>query len=300
MRINQYLAQATGISRRVADKEIALGNVLLGSKRATLGDQVEKGDKVTFKGKLIVNTKVDPTTIMLNKPAGYITSRKHDESDAPTVMMGGGGVPLRKFFFPAEVVTTNSDDLVIVGSGDREHPLSSTTTRDRIFVLKDVTGNDGSGLTTITNSNLYDATTTLYSAATGTNKGYFKDFLAGEKAVNAPLTAAGFTYYGTNQPTASNSCTANLGLAKGYRLDAFSGAVNFVVYDGGGLPPSPVAGVVNLRVQGESTETSVPFCIGCGGSGGGTSGCKSGSCGDELRVKVPTSRTRTYWYQEID
>lgn len=86
MRINQYLAQTLGISRRVADKEIDLGHVLLGSKRASLGDQVEKGDKVTFKGKLVVNTKVDPTTIMLNKPAGYVTSRKHDESDAPTVM----------------------------------------------------------------------------------------------------------------------------------------------------------------------------------------------------------------------
>ena len=217
--------------------------------------------------------------------------------------LGGGGVPLRKFFYPPDVVSTNDFDLVIVGSGDREHPLSSTSTRDRIFVLKDVTGNDGSSLTTITNSDLYDATTTLYSAATGTNKGYFKDFLAGEKAVNAPLTVAGFTYYGTNQPTASNSCTANLGLAKGYRLDAFSGAVNFVVYDGGGLPPSPVAGVVNLTVQGEGTESSVPFCIGCGGSGGGSGGvpdCKSALCGNKPPINVPTSRTRTYWYQEID
>ena len=215
--------------------------------------------------------------------------------------LGGGGVPLRKFFFPPDVVPTNNFDLVIVGSGDREHPLSSTSTRDSIFVLKDVTGNDGSSLSTITSSNLYDATTTLYSAATGTNKGYFKDFLAGEKAVNAPLTVAGFTYYGTNQPTASNSCTANLGVAKGYRLDAFSGAVNYVVYDGGGLPPSPVAGVVNLTVQGESTESSVPFCIGCGGSGGGGDpDCKSGLCGNKPPINVPTSRTRTYWYQEID
>jgi type IV pilus assembly protein PilY1 len=215
--------------------------------------------------------------------------------------LGGGGVPLRKFFFPADVIPTNDFDLVIATSGDREHPLSTTGTRDRVYALKDLTGNDGSGLTTITNSNLFDATTMLYSAATGTNQGYFKDFLAGEKGVNAPLTVAGFTYFGTNQPTAANSCTANLGLAKGYRLDPFTGAVNFVIYDGGGLPPSPVAGVVNITVQGESVESSVPFCTGCGGSPGCVGAdCKAPTGVVDPPIDVPTSRTRTYWYQEID
>lgn len=218
--------------------------------------------------------------------------------------LGGGGVPLRKFFFPPDVIPTSSFDAVIIGSGDREHPLSSTSTRDRIFVLKDTaTGNDGSGLTTIANSDLYDATTTLYSAATGTNKGYFKDFLAGEKGVNAPLTVAGYTYYGTNQPIppSSTSCTSNLGQAKGYRLDSLTGAVDSKVYYGGGLPPSPVAGVVNVRVQGESTDSSVPFCIGCGGNPSCVGvDCNSALGGGKPPINVPTSRTRTYWYQEID
>ncbi len=86
MRINQYLAQVVGISRRAADKEIAAKNVMINSRKAVLGDQVEKDDKVSWKGKPIVNTKVSPTTIMLNKPIGYVTSRKRDETDAPTVM----------------------------------------------------------------------------------------------------------------------------------------------------------------------------------------------------------------------
>lgn len=86
MRINQYLAQVLGISRRAADKEISSGNVRLGGRKAVLGDQVKEGDKVTFKGNPVVNTKLAPTTILLNKPAGYVTSRKRDETDAPTVM----------------------------------------------------------------------------------------------------------------------------------------------------------------------------------------------------------------------
>lgn len=86
MRINQYLAQVLGISRRAADKEIGAGNVQIGERRAVLGDQVTKDDKVSLKGKPVVNSKLAPTTIALNKPVGYVTSRKRDESDAPTVM----------------------------------------------------------------------------------------------------------------------------------------------------------------------------------------------------------------------
>lgn len=86
MRINQFLAQVLGISRRTADKEIEAGYVTIGNRKAKLGDQVSEKDTVQFKGKEVVNTKLNPTTIMLNKPEGYITSRKRDETLAPTVM----------------------------------------------------------------------------------------------------------------------------------------------------------------------------------------------------------------------
>jgi pseudouridine synthase len=86
MRINLYLANVLGISRRAADREIESGNVRLGEKKAVLGDQVNEGDKVTYKGKPVVVTRTETTTIMLHKPYGYITSRKRDETEAPTVM----------------------------------------------------------------------------------------------------------------------------------------------------------------------------------------------------------------------
>lgn len=86
MRINLYLANVLGISRRTADKEIEAGTVRINDKRAVLGDQVHEGDKVTHKGKPVVVTRTSATTIMLNKPVGYITSRKRDDTGAPTVM----------------------------------------------------------------------------------------------------------------------------------------------------------------------------------------------------------------------
>lgn len=86
MRINLYLANVLGISRRAADKEIEAGNVRLNTKKAVLGDQVVEGDAVTLKGKPVVMTRTGTTTVMLNKPVGYITSRKRDDTGAPTVM----------------------------------------------------------------------------------------------------------------------------------------------------------------------------------------------------------------------
>lgn len=219
----------------------------------------------------------------------------------------GGSSPLRKFFYPPDVVPTGTFDALIVGSGDREHPFS-TATQDRIFMLKDLVGDDGSGLTTITENDLFEKTSantyTAVATATGggtPNKGYFINLLAGEKAVNAPLTVAGYTYLGTNQPAASDSCSANLGVARGYRLNPLTGGYTFVVYAGGGLPPSPVAGVVNVTVAGEATSSSVPFCIGCGGDPDCVGpDCASALGGAKPTISVPTSRTRTYWYQEMD
>lgn len=225
--------------------------------------------------------------------------------------LGGICCPRRKFFYPADVVPTTSYDAVLVGSGDREHPLytnAAADKQDRVFMLKDLTGNDGSSLTTLVKADLFDATSTAYDAAassynnsTTPNKGYFIDLLAGEKVVNAPLTVAGYTYFGTNQPTAALTCSANLGIARGYRLSPLGGTYTSTVFAGGGLPPSPVAGVVSIIVAGETVPSLVPFIIG----GGGDPDCVGADCSSALggakpTISVPTSRTRTYWYQEMD
>lgn len=73
MRINQFVAQATGLSRRKADTVIAAGSVMINGDRAQLGDTVSDTDKVTYKGKhLIIKATL---TVMLNKPVGYVCSR---------------------------------------------------------------------------------------------------------------------------------------------------------------------------------------------------------------------------------
>ncbi len=74
MRINAFVAQATGIGRRKADKLIQSGRVSIGNKIAVNGDKVNQSDQVFIDGKT-VNLKLNYTTIALNKPTGYVVSR---------------------------------------------------------------------------------------------------------------------------------------------------------------------------------------------------------------------------------
>jgi 23S rRNA pseudouridine2605 synthase len=74
MRINKYVALATGLSRRAADKAIQEGRVSLNGKAVRLGDSAISSDKVALDGRPITPA-VNTITIMLNKPAGYVVSR---------------------------------------------------------------------------------------------------------------------------------------------------------------------------------------------------------------------------------
>ncbi len=74
MRINQYVALATGLSRRKADEVITSGKVTVNGKSAETGLQVSAQDEVQLDGKIIIPAETQ--TILLNKPAGYVCSRQ--------------------------------------------------------------------------------------------------------------------------------------------------------------------------------------------------------------------------------
>lgn len=75
MRINKFVAQATGLSRRAADRTISEGRVDINQRPAALGDSVTDSDKVSLDGRTITPA-VKSLTIMLNKPPGYVCSRQ--------------------------------------------------------------------------------------------------------------------------------------------------------------------------------------------------------------------------------
>jgi 23S rRNA pseudouridine2605 synthase len=75
MRINAFIALATGLSRRKADDLIKLGMVVVNSQVAELGLQVQPNDRVLLDNKILtLPDKI--TTVILNKPVGFVVSRK--------------------------------------------------------------------------------------------------------------------------------------------------------------------------------------------------------------------------------
>jgi 23S rRNA pseudouridine2605 synthase len=74
IRINKFVAQATGLSRRASDTYIEKGEVLVNGGPVQTGYQVDNDDMVEFGGK-VLQTSLETNLIMLNKPAGYVTSR---------------------------------------------------------------------------------------------------------------------------------------------------------------------------------------------------------------------------------
>ncbi|HEX8738650.1 MAG TPA: hypothetical protein VF925_00745 [Casimicrobiaceae bacterium] len=219
----------------------------------------------------------------------------------------------RKFFYPPDIVATKIFDMILGATGDREHPLYSASTTqaysivNRFYGLKDPnTGSSvPSGTAIITDnssdttnslvSDLTDATTTSYNISTANNGFYITLLNAGEKAVNAPTTVGGFTYFGTNTPTTPSSLACNnLGTARGYQVNFLTGASASEVFTTGGLPPSPVAGLVNVVVGG--VDRLVPFCLGCGNPAGGGPDASSSIGGGRPPIPVPPIRKRVYWY----
>lgn len=82
-RLNKHIARILGISRREADDLISHGQVTVDGKTAHLGQQSEKNASIVVGGQAIAN---DATAqyIALNKPVGYVCSRKQ-QGDSPTI-----------------------------------------------------------------------------------------------------------------------------------------------------------------------------------------------------------------------
>lgn len=84
MRLNKYIALATGVSRREADDLIASGVVAVNGEQAKLGEPVDGNAKVAVRGQS-VQLPESRTVIVLNKPVGYVCSRNAQAKGVQTV-----------------------------------------------------------------------------------------------------------------------------------------------------------------------------------------------------------------------
>jgi len=95
MRINQFIARASGLSRRSADGAVDKGRVTVNGKPARKGMKVEYTDAIRLDDRLLQITKFH--YVMLYKPVGYLCSRSSQ-----------GGTPTIYDLLPPELQRLNS------------------------------------------------------------------------------------------------------------------------------------------------------------------------------------------------
>jgi type IV pilus assembly protein PilY1 len=200
----------------------------------------------------------------------------------------------RKFFYAPDVVQTKGFTAILVGTGDREKPLA-TVSADRFYTLFDyATAKGPSSAAPVTNA---DLTANDGSFVPGNAGCYVALDTRGEKVVTGAVSTGGYTYFSTNRPTppGPNSCNSNLGVATTYRMPLFCGLPESQELAGGGLPPSPVTGLVEVPVPAGPTDQEpgskqVPFII------GGFNAEMSGLAVSRVPINVDPTRKRTYWH----
>ena len=213
----------------------------------------------------------------------------------------------RKFMFAPSVVAANSNYVIMLGSGDREKPLSYYASTGAVsnhffmFTDKPTTatstwpGSADCGTEIICKNSLLgvSAGSTPTATALATKKGWYLGMTSTEQVVTSAVTIFGVLTFSTHLPAVpvTGSCSSNLGTARvynvGYNTVASANGTDSPYQDvvGGGLPPSPVAGRVTL-----DNGSTVPFCIGC-------------SKNSPLEASAPTGlgsviqpKGRLYWY----
>lgn len=215
----------------------------------------------------------------------------------------------RKFMFAPDVIYENGVYNLLLGSGDREKPLSNYTAAygvsNHFFMLRD----DPTSATWLTSESAncsatpilckasllrISASSTPTIAEVDAKKGWYLDLAAGEKVVTSSITLFGSVTFSTHQPAVSSAatCSANLGTSLVYNISyanaaAAVGTVRYQRIVGDGLPPSPVAGMVTL-----DDGRTVPFVIGA--SPNSPLEASIGAPSPASSVLQPKSRV--YWY----
>lgn len=83
VRINKFLAERLGISRREADELVAAGKVTINGEPAVIGSKVDKTDKVCYNSKELP-AEATYVYYLFNKPVGYVCSRNRQGKE-PTI-----------------------------------------------------------------------------------------------------------------------------------------------------------------------------------------------------------------------
>ena len=117
-RLNRYLAGAGIASRRAVEEHIRAGRVTVNGTVAGLATRVGPDDDVRLDGRPVLRRP--PRTVLLNKPAGAVTTA-HDTHGRPTVVSLVGGDD--RLFPVGRLDLETTGVLLLTTDGDLAHLL---------------------------------------------------------------------------------------------------------------------------------------------------------------------------------
>ena len=110
IRLNRYLAECGVCARRKADALIEQGVVTVDGRRANLGESVDpERQQVAVRGRRIVRTPVRETTLVLNKPAGVITTLRDERGRTSVASL----LPSSPRYFPVGRLDADSTGVLL-------------------------------------------------------------------------------------------------------------------------------------------------------------------------------------------
>lgn len=137
MRLNKFIAHATGIARREADEAILNGRISVNGKVANIGQDVDGQSDIIKLDDKQITLPATTTVIMLNKPIGYVCSRNAQAKDAKTVyeLLPSD---LRQLKTIGRLDKDSSGLILLTDDGDMAHKLthpSFTKTKEYVIEL---------------------------------------------------------------------------------------------------------------------------------------------------------------------
>jgi len=122
IRLNQYLANCGLCSRRKADALIAAGSVTIDGRPAKVGESVDPSrHRVFVSGRRVQQPAGGPQTIVLNKPAGVVTTLRDERGRKSVASL----LPSTPRYFPIGRLDAESTGVLLCTTdGDLAHILT--------------------------------------------------------------------------------------------------------------------------------------------------------------------------------
>jgi Tfp pilus tip-associated adhesin PilY1 len=220
----------------------------------------------------------------------------------------------RKFQFAPALIQAKGVVYVAIGTGDREHPLVdqypyTNPILNRFYLFADkfdgtaVNLDDPGVMNDVTTGQPKTGCDAEVITPASTKRGWFFDLTdngRGEQVVTSAAVVGGLVAFSTNRPTPEpvNACAANLGEARGYLVNLLTGSgvigsgntdcglARSSVFEGGGLPPSPV--IARVVIDGQVRTVAI-------GVAQKDATVSSSIEAQRIRPSVNSIRKPTYW-----